>query len=275
MTLVVAAIDPADGSVSIVADSKITWDQDETRTRRRIYTAPAVKVLLLGNGIAVGYAGEGPDTIAAKVLELRGQQLAGVLDGLQSVSGADFVVATASPPGLWMVSTDGAEERTKVRIAWAGEYGAFKLFRARFEDFPKDSVASRMEPSLNHVVHLSPWKTVGGFVHMAHAEPGKEFRYCASTTHLFPGHHDPAHVAQSADGASTTVKLSFAEGPLELRVVPGASNSFAAVAFWVVNTGHAHLFADGHPDRCVDVHAFTPDELRSEASKAGVTLDAD
>lgn len=66
MTLVVGAIDREHGSIHLGADSKITWEGEEGRTRR-IYTEPALKIVLLEDDLAVGYAGNGHEHLASAV----------------------------------------------------------------------------------------------------------------------------------------------------------------------------------------------------------------
>jgi hypothetical protein len=58
VTLVIAAIH--DNQITIVSDSKITYDNDESRTRRELLRSPALKLLIISPTIAVGLAGSLP-----------------------------------------------------------------------------------------------------------------------------------------------------------------------------------------------------------------------
>src|SRR5690606_28098321 len=131
-------IDWVAGAVHLGADSKVTWVLDETRTRR-VYTEPALKLVLLGHDVAVGFAGDGPETLASAVANLVERPVDEVLEALAGIAGASFVVAQRDPIRIWSVSHErGVEDRTAIGRAWAGDASVYSMFQAHFTDFPEE-----------------------------------------------------------------------------------------------------------------------------------------
>jgi len=216
MTLVVGVIDKQSDAIYLGGDSKVSWVNDDRRTRR-VYTDPMLKVIRLGGDLAVGLAGDGPDTLAAKVNALRGRAVEEVLQQLARIAGGEFVVASRSPARLWLVTPEGgAEERTALGRAWAGDKGAFSTFQAKFDDFPDDDVLSRLQASMSHIIHLGKPPSVGGFAVVAAASPDREFHYIPSSSQLWPEAAEQAVVSD----LHFDVALSTSFGPTR-RPNPG------------------------------------------------------
>jgi hypothetical protein len=263
MTLVVAAIDQAQGSVCIAADSKVTWLNDETRSRK-IYTEPVVKVILLDDDLAVGYAGAGPEQLAETTVRLRGTPVDGVLNALATVAEASFVVVQREPARIWMVSAEGgAEERTAHGRAWAGDQHAFGEFQRRFDDFPASDVEFRVQSSMQGVVHLVQPRAVGGYVVMATAGASKPFRYRPLVSRLFPEGARPVQVTsvpRSPDGTTDlSLQTTFDEGPLTLRTMPGEHPTPGALGLYLENAGLGYVYAHDAPTVRAKVRATTTD----------------
>ncbi|PNW09038.1 hypothetical protein C1632_08045 [Microbacterium testaceum] len=237
MTLVVGAVDQHSGAVHIAGDTKIWWMEDETKSRR-IYTDPALKVILLAHDLAVGYAGEGPETIAREASKFRGRELEPLLEGLANIRGASFLLARRNPGQLWKVADGEWGEVSNEGLALIGDdevldptTTVFDLVRRRYDDFPTDPAAFRLQSTMQHLVHLVRPKTIGGFVVMASASNETAFRYAATASTLFDAIHVPGPV----------------EWPVALAVLPGAQHTPGALGLWMENAGVGHLFCDGEP----------------------------
>lgn len=261
MTLVVAAFDPADHSVCIAADSKVTWLNDATRTRH-IYTEPALKVILLDGDLAVGYAGSGPDELAEMIVRLRGSAVDEVLSTLSTVAAAAFVVVQREPARIWMVSAEtGVEDRTAIGRGWAGDQDAYTEFQKRFDNFAAEGFSFQLRSSLQSVVHLVRPETVGGYVVMATGSASEPFRYCPLESHLFPEANAPAQVtnlSQNPDGTvNITLHLTFNEGPLTLRTLPGEHPTLGALGLYLEDVGIGYVYPHSEPATRIEVRAST------------------
>src|SRR5687767_12911799 len=81
VTLVVAGIH--DGGISMVADTKITYDDDPARTLQ-VFTEALPKLVIVTDDLAVGYAGVGPRFLLDQVVSVRDLPLAELLAHLQT-----------------------------------------------------------------------------------------------------------------------------------------------------------------------------------------------
>lgn len=250
MTLVVAVIDQVTGAVAVGADSKVTWAQDESRTRR-VYTEPALKIIYLHDDLVVGYAGDGPDVLASAVTSLRGRGVDEVLEGLSLIAGASFVVAHREPARIWTVSAElGVEERTAIGRAWAGDRSAFARFQARFDDFADDSVLFRLQSTMQHIVHLVRPEPVGGYTILVAGDATKPFRYVPLRSELWPESFDATVSGRTENPDRTvnfTARATFAEAPLVLHVIPGAAPTPGALGLYVENSGLGYVYPDRTP----------------------------
>jgi hypothetical protein len=272
MTIVVAVIDQERGSIHIGADSKVTWDDDEKRSRQ-VYTEPALKIVLLSDDLAVGYSGEGPEELASKVASLRGRPVGEVLSELAATLGGSFVVATRDPVRLWMVDLEGGiQDRTLIGRAWAGDSEAFNAFQKRYDDFVHDPALFRLQSAMQHIVHLAGPASVGGYTIIASAGPDNGFRYLPLRSELWPesvGKTTTTNFSRNDDGTvNFTLRASFTEGPMVLAVLPGRDPTQAALGLYVENAGVGYLYCDGTPAECKAVHSATPQDFVQAARDA-------
>lgn len=277
MTLVVAVIDPLTGAVSLGADTKVTWARDETRTRK-VYTEPALKIVLLGDDLAVGYAGDGPEMLAESVSALGGLEVDEVLGRLGQIEGASFVVGQRRPARIWSVSTEqGIEERTSIRRAWAGDAKAFSTFQARFDDDSAGSALDRLQSTMSHIVHLARPESVGGFAILATGSADGPFLYHAVQSVLWPeGAAAEVTVPTVNDDGTVnfTLRATYSEMPLMLHVVPGAEPTRGALGVYVQNVGLGYLYPQALPAQRVQVRAGSLEEfVRRAGSEHGQVLE--
>lgn len=261
MTLIVAAIDAVSGDVHIAGDTKVTWDGDPTKSRR-MFLEPALKVIRLSDDVAVGFAGEGPETIAKLVSALPPADINTILDGLCAIAGASFILAARSPARLWQIEGGLAGEVTDKGLAMIGddapvgspaqEATVFQLVRDRYNDLPRTSAAERLHSAMQHILAVARPDSIGGHLVLLSAGDSAPFRYQASTTAifeaLFPG--------------------QAVERPLHLHVLPGETPTPGAVALWIENAQRGQVFCDHAPEVRHSVKASTREEL------AAIALDA-
>lgn len=270
MTLVVAVIDPNTGAISLGADTKVTFENDATLTRK-IYTEPALKIVLLGEDLAVGYAGEGPETIATRVSSLHGLPVEEVLDGLARIPGASFVVAHRSPARIWAVSSErGVEDRTAIRRAWVGDREAYEAFQTHFDDFANDSALFRLQSTMQGLVHLVRPDSIGGYVVLSSGSAEKPFRFLSMESMLWP-EAPSAEVdywtARAAHAGGFTVRATYSEPPLVLRAAPGAAPTAGALGLYVENAEIGYLYPHLDPARRVRIQASSIEEFAKLATE--------
>ncbi|KRB36782.1 hypothetical protein [Microbacterium sp. Root180] len=255
MTLIVGAIDARAGTVHLAGDSKITWAADETRSRK-IYSDPVLKVIRLSEGLAVGYAGAGPSTLAERVGNLRGLERNAVLDGLAQVGGATFIVA-GNGAQLWRVEDGEWAEVTSEGLVIAGDdedlngTTVFELVRARYGDFPDDSARSRLMSTMQHLIQFRRPSTIGGMLVMLSSVGPRGFRYDATPSVNFNAIYSGEPV----------------ERPVFLHTLPGDEPTPGAVGFWVENAGSGHLFKDGEPHIREEIRSATLGAFVTEAEE--------
>ena len=137
MTLAVAQVDG--DSIAIVSDTKVTYRDDATRTRRTFENAMP-KIVLLNPMLAVALAGNVDDRMLRTVVSLRGQSTAQVLSALHAIAAVTFLVADVEEMRLWSVGDGHLEERTHLRRAWAGSQAAYEVFIRKEAEWPQDTL---------------------------------------------------------------------------------------------------------------------------------------
>lgn len=276
MTLVVAVIDPVTGAVHLGADTKVTWAGDETRTRK-VYTEPALKIVLLGDDLAVGYAGDGPKTLAEAISALDGLAVDEVLARLVQIDGAAFVVGQRSPSRIWSVSAEqGVEERTAIRRAWAGDSRAFGTFQAHFDDDSTGSAFDRLQSTMSHIVHLVRPESVGGYTIFATGSADRPFRYLPVQSVLMPEAAEAEVTVPTVNPDGTVnfrLRAAISEMPLVLHMVPGAEPTRGALGVYVPNARLGYLYPHSLPTRRIQVRARSLGEfVRVAGREHGQTL---
>lgn len=258
MTLIMGAVSPDGASVCIGGDSKVWWKEDEARSRK-IFAEPVLKIVLLNEDLVVGYAGSGPEMLAASVVSLRGLDLPEVLDKLCEIDGAAFLVAQRLPAKIWRVEDGQWGDVTNSGVSMIGddyeiEPGLSLFTRAKqmFEhDFPDCEVAFRLESTLQNIVFLRQPETVGGFVVLAGASDSVSFRYSAMPVTRF---------SPIFDGV-------ISEPPLQLQVLVGSANTPGALAYFVRNANLGHLFCHEQPQTRHQLQCSSTAELAQIARK--------
>ena len=118
MTLVIASIH--DNQITIVSDSKISYDNDETTTRDELLRKPTLKCLIVSPTIAVGLAGSLPkdtDRLYRAIYSSPDDvdQTLATLRDRSARYPESFIAATLLPrPTLWRIRKGSVVDRKSV-----------------------------------------------------------------------------------------------------------------------------------------------------------------
>ncbi len=239
MTLAVAQLDG--DSIAIVSDTKVTYRDDATRTRRTFENA-VPKIVLLTPMLAVALAGNIDDRLLATVTSLRGQSTAQVLNALHAIAAVTFLVADIEEMRLWSVGDAHLEERTQLRRAWAGSPAAYEVFIRKEAEWPPDSpVPFRLTTSMQFLTSFDVVEDVGGYTLTAvgHRSHGYAFVPMPQTT--FPAMFDG-------------FKFDASE-VVQLHQLAGTGDTFGALGLWLANTHRGLLFTHEQPWAPISIDA--------------------
>lgn len=247
MTLVVAAIH--DGVVTLVADTKLTYEQDAARTRH-VFAEALPKLVILRSDLVVGVAGEDPHGVVRRLIEARDESVEQVLGLAAGMPDASFVVAALDPARLWMVINGETSERTGIARAWAGDISAFEFFQQKFHEWPGGvDTPFRLLSSMQWLTSFGVVPSVGGYsLRVAAHHDG--FRFVADFTWVGPWLLESA-LEPSAEGLTlrASVPPDGDETTHQLLVVPGDEPTRGALGLLLPEAGVGLLFPHEQPWR--------------------------
>jgi len=137
MTLVIASIH--DNQITIVSDSKISYDNDETTTRDELLRKPTLKCLIVSPTIAVGLAGSLPkdtDRLYRAIYSSPDDvdQTLATLRDRSARYPESFIAATLLPrPTLWRIRKGSVVSIDKPGRCVIGDQESYELYMAREE----------------------------------------------------------------------------------------------------------------------------------------------
>ena len=259
MTLVVAQIDG--NSIAIVSDTKVTYRDDATRTRRTFENA-LPKIVLLNPMLAVALAGNVDDRLLTTVASLRGHSTTQVLNALHAVAAVTFLVADVEEMRLWSVGNRHLEERTHLRRAWAGSRDAYEVFIRKEAEWPEDSSMSfRLTTSMQFLTSFDVVDDVGGYTLTAIGQRSRGFAFAPMRQTTFPAMFDGF--------------VFDASEVVQLQQFAGTGNSFGALGLWLANVQRGLLFTHEQPWVPVSIDAATAEAfVQSAAASLGQLLTA-
>lgn len=206
MTFVIAkVIDRDAGKVTLLSDTKIT-DQNDDTSNRQTLSNPGQKVVIVDDDVVVGFAGDTPASAVNRVAELRGRSNDGIEDALRSLSaemhetaGASksfLVVARKPTPRITVISHGEQEDRTAIQTGWIGDRQAFSAFSEVFQDpsAPADlELENRFFTAMTTLIAWEDVETVGGYLVRVSGRNGKTLslhaRYSRHDARRHPRHH--------------------------------------------------------------------------------------
>lgn len=247
MSLVVGEID--DSTISLVADTKITYQEDPTRTRRTLRHA-LPKLVILRTGLAAGHAGRGPERLLTALVAARELEIAATLANAVAIREASFVFASLHPaPQLWQVAGGEIEERSSIGRAWVGDPQAYECFQRRYHEWPDGTPRTfRLMSSMQWLLNFEPVPSVGGYLtRVATTEDG--FRYADDPATVGPNRTQVMHVTATTD--SLTLQLTVPDGAdqtvYSILPVVGSPPTPGALAYLIPEAGIALLFPAHSP----------------------------
>ena len=192
MTLVVGAVSGRQGV--IVADTKVTFPDLVNGERQRPpvgytsvqaanrdeYKNSVSKIVILDRHLAVGYAGDDPETKIKHLVGLRGSSPEQVVEELATVPDAHYVVlADGESLRLWQVreGQPGDERGQTIGRAWAGDEDAYSVFQREWDRWPKPmDVEFLASSSMQFPISFGTNESVGGFLtHLRRSVNGLHF----------------------------------------------------------------------------------------------------
>lgn len=282
MTLIIGSIH--DGELTLVADTKVTYDAaaDETRTRRELLLRPTLKLMIVSPVLAVGFAGDlpadltglyravyaNPDDIEATVEVLR--------DRSRRFNEVFLAAALVPRPTLWRIR-DGAapSSSTPGRVA-IGDLDAYEYYLQRQERLQHPGSTGLgsehlelqaviqwfanvddgpSERTADNVADLRAFtgdqgarydRTIGGYVTQVATAGPRGFRYVPITQQTLPGRFR-FHRVHFADGKLTLTGRTVG-GVAHLQyTMGGAPVGRGAIGFCLPEAGSGVLYPDGRP----------------------------
>ena len=240
MTLVVGC--RTEDGLLLVADTKLTYRENERRTAEEVLSNPLNKLIALSNDLVVGFAGVDPHTHLEALVELRGRATDSVLDYAIRQSDAGFVVAELSSNQIWQVDRGQVDVIAGNDLAWVGDDAALALFRENLKRWDEEGAPRDygVNFALSHLVISGGVKSVGGYMISAHGRQG-QFRFTGMLgARVFPGESTARLLEKgltSSDG--NTVQ--------EYQILFGAGDTYGASAFLFTNGNRAGLYRHERP----------------------------
>lgn len=223
----------------MVADTKVTWDGDDTRTSDT-YANGLAKIVILRHDLAVGVTGYDPHGRIRDLMELREQTTEHILEQLEGDSHARYVIASLDPCKLWVAGGGKLEDRTSIGRAMDGDPYAVELFQRRYNTDWLDaseaaSIPFRLMTAMQYLTSFGPVSSVGGFTLRATGGPGDGFSFIPDRMISIPGS--------------------------ELIVFVGAGDTRGAVGMLDPQKGAGPLFTHESPDTAVWIEAASAAEF--------------
>lgn len=252
MSLTVAAIHD-DSLITLVADTKVTWDGDEAKNRQTFANAMP-KIVLLQQDVAVGVTGKDPDRVIEELVRRRDLPVEALLDLLARTPSAAFVVAALDPARLWMVADGDVDDRTEIRRAWAGDQSAYEMFQQRALEWPDGTETPFiLLSSMQWLTSFNPVPSVGGYTLRAGSGDGR-FGFLADQAWVGPW---LTELVQPVD--SQSVVLSVPPGgdssTHHVLLLPGTGATTGALGIFIPETAVGLLFTHDRPWEAVRVDA--------------------
>lgn len=266
MSLVVGEIH--DDRLSIVADTKITFRDDPTRTRR-VFNYALPKLVILRDDLVAGYAGQGPDRLLRVLVDARHDEVSTILQALATIPNASFIVGALDPgPRLWHVTGSHVFDRSTIGRGWVGDQRAYEHFQRRYHEWPDETDrAFRLMSSMQWLLSFSPVASVGGYLTRVVTSDGR-FGFVADPSTVGPWRMQVDRV--TVDHRSARLELSVPDGgdPTGYSILPavGRPPTAGALAYFVPQAGAALLFHADSPWDPVQLRVGSMAELVDRAA---------
>ncbi|WP_433952802.1 hypothetical protein [Curtobacterium flaccumfaciens] len=274
MSLVEAGIDD-DGRVIMVADTKVTWPQDEARGRHPFKSA-VPKIVILRPDLAVGLTGEDPERVLEDLVSHRDSDVADLLDHLTTLPQNGFVVAALQPPRLVWVGDGKVEERSSPPRAWDGDSAGHERFRSLELDWGDGvSLGFKLMSSMDSLVQWGQVASVGGFSLAVTGSDQSGFRFVPREFTVFPDLRDATLTVDDEKAMSISASFDASAGSsvFQARIVPGSRSTPGALGIWVPGAETGLVFAEDSPHVRIKLEASSFSDFLDLAAGRGQSLD--
>lgn len=272
MTLAVAEIH--DGGISLVADTKITYSDDPTRTTRELY-AGVPKLAILRDDLCVAYAGNDGVGTLEFLINHRHATVDALTERLAARAHASHVIASLEGPTLVTIRRGTVEPRGGVARTWVGDQAAFEVFQQRAGEWPESiDTGFRLLSSLQFLIHFKVVESVGG-LHTRVATTLDGFRYCADQATVGPERLETTKIERLDDGVTLSARVPHGGdvGSMSLLCAVGRPPTFGALAYLIPEAQLGIVFCHDAPWLPTQVQASTLPELVETARvELGQTL---
>lgn len=245
----------------LLADTKLTFRHDETLTRQTL-TNPGQKVVIVDDDIAVGFAGDTPESALIALVGLRGRsgdEIRGALlsytnemKELQGVTKSFLIVERKPSARITLIRNGFEEDRTEVGAGWIGDHEAFEAFSRVYHSDASSSISDpggRFLISMAQLVVMEDVASVGGYMVRVSGSREKGFRFGADPGHVLPDEMDA--IFQHHPDEPPTLQLRPTPGVdptgYVRMPVPGAPPTSSALAHYIPEAGVAWLHTHDRP----------------------------
>jgi len=271
VSLVVAQIHGE--GISLVADTKITFYNDDTKTRQ-VFGNASPKLAILRDDVVIGVAGDNPDRAMHRLVSLRDRAIEDLIRAMLDTGYASFILAALSPSLTLLQVSDGqVDDRSSIRRAWIGDPAAFELFQQRYHEWSEDvDPAFRLMSSMQWLLSFNPVPSVGGYLTRV-VTAGDGFRFVADPATVGPWFLESLSQA-TADGVRLTLRVPDGGDPTGYQILPavGRPPTIGALAYYVPQVGTAWLFRHESPWKAITLKVDSMEELIVAAAGHGQTI---
>ena len=242
MSLVVAQIH--DGRITLVADTKVTYMHDATRSLR-VFQTGEPKLSILRPDLCVGHAGNYGSGALQLLATLRDAPLDAILSALCDASYASFVIASLEGgPTLHHVRGGEVVDRTAIGRAWAGDPDGYEVFRTQEAACPPGlGVEFGLLSSLQYLLTFKVVPTIGGH-HTRVGSGSGFFRFVADGGRVLPEVFDVTRVEVTAEGLSIELKTPPGgdTSVMTIDCAAGVEPTLGSLGYFISPAGYGVLF---------------------------------
>jgi hypothetical protein len=244
MSLIVAGIG-ARGGVHAVAETKITWGEDPTRTAQ-VWRNPWRKLLILRPDLMIGVTGSGYEESCQHLVDAAQHGTAEHVSwAAADLIDSDVIVASLNPLRLMRTRFGERLDETESGRAWAGDELAYEKFQTlespAFGGVEELGLQAPMQSLANFERHAS----VGGYT---------------------------LRVDTDEDGFRFTPTPMVVPGQFEACVLAGTSSTPGAFGIHLPRSGVGYLYSQERPWEPIEIRAEACEDIVEAAGTYGQVL---
>lgn len=246
MSLVVGEVH--DGRISLISDTKITYEDDPSRTTREIYIG-VPKLAILRDDLCVGYAGnDGVGTLEFLIAH-RNSSVEGLTDLLTRRPHASHLIASLDGHKLITIRRGKLEPRPSVPRSWVGDPDGFNVFQEQAAKWPPGmDVGFVLLSSMQFLTHFKVVDTIGGY-HTRVVTTTDGFRYVADQDNIGPERLEATTVERTRTGLQVRLQPPPGgdTGWMSIQCAVGVQPTPGGLAYLVTQAGHGVIYPHDTP----------------------------